>query len=66
MNSTSEEKIEQLQREINSLQQVIGDTQKEIDSNRLSINKMYRMADLLQSYIPERGKWREAYRERQN
>ncbi len=57
----SDEKINQLQREIDSLHKAIRDTQRDIDSNRHSINKMYRAADLLQSFIPSRDKWRDVF-----
>jgi peptidoglycan hydrolase CwlO-like protein len=61
MSKTSDEKINQLQREIESLQKVIFDTQKEIDDNQHSIKEMYRAVDLLQSFIPSRDKWRDVF-----
>jgi peptidoglycan hydrolase CwlO-like protein len=61
MSRTSDEKIEQLQREIASLQELIRETQKEVDSNQYSIKEMYRLVDLLQSYIPSRDKWRDVF-----
>jgi peptidoglycan hydrolase CwlO-like protein len=61
MSRNSDEQINRLQREIDYLQNEISDTQKEIDSNLLSIKKMYRLADLLQSFIPGRDKWRDVF-----
>jgi peptidoglycan hydrolase CwlO-like protein len=61
MSMNSENKLIRLQREIDSLQNEISDTQKEIDSNLLSIKEMYRAADLLQSFIPGRDKWRDVF-----
>jgi peptidoglycan hydrolase CwlO-like protein len=61
MSKNPGEKIKQLQLEIDSLQKVIRDTQKEIDDNQHSIKEMYRAADLLQSFIPSRDKWRDVF-----
>jgi peptidoglycan hydrolase CwlO-like protein len=61
MSKTSNEKIKQLQREIESLQKVIFDTQEEVGRNQHSINEMYRAVDLLQSFIPSRDKWRDVF-----
>ena len=58
--------IKKLQEEIDSLQKKIRIKQKQVDKNRNTIKELYRIGDLLQSFIPERGSWRDVYKWRYN
>ena len=60
------ERIKKLQEEIYILQEKNMVKQKEVDANRRFIKELYHMADLLQSYIPERGAWRDVHKWRHN
>ncbi len=58
---TSDEQLKDLQEKIRILQKTATIKQGEAERNKHTINELYRMADLLQSFIPEKERWRDVF-----
>jgi hypothetical protein len=58
---TSDEQIKDLQKEIRILQKIADVKRGEAVRNKNAINELYRMADLLQSFIPDKERWRDVF-----
>lgn len=58
---TPDEIIKDLQKEIRLLRKIAYIRQREVRRNKYTIDKLFRMADIFQSFIPDRDKWRDVY-----
>jgi hypothetical protein len=58
---TQNEKLKILRKKKRILQKAVRGKQRKVTRNKLVLHKMSRMADLLQSYIPDRSRWRDVF-----
>jgi hypothetical protein len=58
---TQNEKLKILRKKKRILQKAVRGKQRKVTRNKRVLHNMSRMADLLQSYIPDRSRWRDVF-----